>query len=331
MVPPPDAPLPIPYTVFKEQVAAGNVAAIYAQGATVEGQFVEAVTYPPPRCRTACRRAERANASEPRTSTAFTTTVPAFVDPGLEALLIDNGVEISAVPIRSGEQPAHDFAVRLRSGAALDRLLCLDLPPRRAAGRNGRSGRLDGHGPQPSATLRPGGRREGHVRRRCRYRRSRERAHRDRRLPQRARPLHALGRHGAERRAARRRAGHRQDAARESGRRRGWRAVLLDERRGVHGDDRRRRRRARARSFQASARACARDHLHRRARRDRPRARPIRARRLERAGTDAESDPDRDGRVLEPRRRHRARGDQSARGARQGAAAARAASIGASS
>ena len=48
MVPSADAPLLIPYTVFKEQVAAGNVAAIYAQGATVEGQFAMAVTYPPP-------------------------------------------------------------------------------------------------------------------------------------------------------------------------------------------------------------------------------------------------------------------------------------------
>ena len=145
MVPSADEPLLVPYTVFKEQVAAGNVAAIYAQGATVEGRFAEAVTYPP-RCGTACRPAPSAEPSEPRTSTAFTTTVPAFVDPGLEALLIDNGVEISAVPIRSGRQPAHDLAVRLRSRAAPDRLLCLDLPPRRAAKRMGGVGGLMGIG-----------------------------------------------------------------------------------------------------------------------------------------------------------------------------------------
>src|SRR5688572_22515064 len=47
VVPGADAPLQIPYTVFKEQVAAQNVAEIYAQGATVEGTFVQAVTYPP--------------------------------------------------------------------------------------------------------------------------------------------------------------------------------------------------------------------------------------------------------------------------------------------
>ena len=104
MVPSPDAALLIPYTVFKEQVAAGNVAAIYAQGATVEGQFAMAVTYPPPDTERPAA-GPSAEPSEPRTSTAFTTTVPAFVDPGLEALLIDNGVEISAVPIRSGSSP----------------------------------------------------------------------------------------------------------------------------------------------------------------------------------------------------------------------------------
>jgi cell division protease FtsH len=107
MVPPADAPLPIPYTVFKTQVGAGNVAEIYAQGATVEGTFVEPVTYPPEgeQRLEGAERPARAERSEPRTSTAFTTTVPAFVDPGLESLLIANGVEISAVPIRTGSSP----------------------------------------------------------------------------------------------------------------------------------------------------------------------------------------------------------------------------------
>ena len=55
----------MPYTVFKEQVAAGNVAEIYAQGATVEGQFVvagdlSAAGYGPSLRRGAERRAERA-------------------------------------------------------------------------------------------------------------------------------------------------------------------------------------------------------------------------------------------------------------------------------
>jgi len=37
-----------------------------------------------------------------RTAQTFTTTLPAFVDPGLEQFLISNKVEISAVPIQSG-------------------------------------------------------------------------------------------------------------------------------------------------------------------------------------------------------------------------------------
>ena len=38
--------------------------------------------------------------AEPRASTSFTTTLPAFVGPDLESFLIDHYVEISAVPIQ---------------------------------------------------------------------------------------------------------------------------------------------------------------------------------------------------------------------------------------
>ena len=44
-------------------------------------------------------RARRDPAGTPKTVSNFTTTVPSFVDPGLEAFLIENGVEISAKPI----------------------------------------------------------------------------------------------------------------------------------------------------------------------------------------------------------------------------------------
>ena len=101
MVPSADEPIVVPYTVFKGQVAAGNVAEIYAQGANVEGRFIEPMTYPPADAGTPPAGADRGRPPEPRTSASFTTTVPAFVDPGLESLLIDNGVEISAVPIRA--------------------------------------------------------------------------------------------------------------------------------------------------------------------------------------------------------------------------------------
>ncbi len=87
----------MPYTFFKEEVRAGNVKSVFSQGDKVEGTFKEPVTYPP----------EGEESSEPgstpsRTSGTFTTTLPSFVDPGLEEFLIDNGVEISAEPVQEG-------------------------------------------------------------------------------------------------------------------------------------------------------------------------------------------------------------------------------------
>jgi cell division protease FtsH len=99
LLPGPDAPLTVPYTAFKAQVAKRNVEAIYSEGASIEGRFAEPVTWPPVRADAAPAPEER---SPPRTSRTFTTTLPAFVDAGLEAFLIEHGVEISAVPIRSG-------------------------------------------------------------------------------------------------------------------------------------------------------------------------------------------------------------------------------------
>src|SRR5918997_342326 len=93
LFPGPEAPVEVPYTFFKEEVRAGNVEAIYSQGDTVEGRFEEPVTYPP----------KGEGGSEPsRTSRTFTTVLPSFVAPGLEELLISNGVEISAEPIQDG-------------------------------------------------------------------------------------------------------------------------------------------------------------------------------------------------------------------------------------
>ena len=105
-VPGPEEPVTIPYTVFKDQVASDNVQAIYSQGEKIEGRFRSPVTYPPPRTAEAppeTRPSRRLlEQDEPRTSIAFRTVVPAFVDPGLEALLIEHEVEISAKPIEIG-------------------------------------------------------------------------------------------------------------------------------------------------------------------------------------------------------------------------------------
>ncbi len=103
--PSPDAPITIPYTVFKEQVIKGNVEAIYSQGESIKGRFRKAITYPPPPPKDEKADKEQLGfrrSAKPRTSIHFATTVPSFVDPGLEALLINHQVEISAEPIETG-------------------------------------------------------------------------------------------------------------------------------------------------------------------------------------------------------------------------------------
>jgi cell division protease FtsH len=99
----------VPYTAFKEQVAKHNVESIYSQGESIEGRFAAPVTWPPEKQGKAGEEqtAEREPIGfpvprAPRTASNFTTTLPVFVDPGLEEFLIAHGVEISAVPIQSG-------------------------------------------------------------------------------------------------------------------------------------------------------------------------------------------------------------------------------------
>jgi len=92
----PDAPIRIPYTVFKTEVTKKNVKAIYARGEAIEGLFAKEVSWPPPPAKGEQSR------GEPRKSKSFETTVPAFIDPGLEALLIASGVEIRAESLQSG-------------------------------------------------------------------------------------------------------------------------------------------------------------------------------------------------------------------------------------
>src|SRR5262252_1137153 len=47
LLPSPDAPVTVPYTFFKKEVANRNVAAIHSQGETITGRFKVPVTYPP--------------------------------------------------------------------------------------------------------------------------------------------------------------------------------------------------------------------------------------------------------------------------------------------
>ncbi len=109
LFPSPDEPITIPYTTFKEQVGGGNVQAIYSKGASIEGRFEKAVTWPAPGSKDAALQRENNKGfagllgqPEPRTAKTFMTTLPAFVDPGLESYLIERKVEISAIPIQGG-------------------------------------------------------------------------------------------------------------------------------------------------------------------------------------------------------------------------------------
>ena len=113
LMPSPEGPVTVPYTLFKEEVGKGNVEAIYSRGETITGRFTAPVTYPPVSEQRAAPGSEPQPAGErgaapgglPKTVRTFTTTLPSFVDPGLEAFLIDNQVEISAEPIQEGSSP----------------------------------------------------------------------------------------------------------------------------------------------------------------------------------------------------------------------------------
>ncbi len=104
------APITVPYTLFKEEVGKGNVEAIYSQGESISGRFAKPVTYPPAAEKSSSSSSDTktengrrlAFRGEPKAVTKFTTTLPSFVDSGLEAYLIEHHVEISAQPIEEG-------------------------------------------------------------------------------------------------------------------------------------------------------------------------------------------------------------------------------------
>ena len=81
---PAPARIDVPYTVFKEQVAAGNVAEITSRGGAIEGRFRQPVTWPP------------AGQEGSRTSELFSTHVPLWEDPELQPLLDRQGVVVNA-------------------------------------------------------------------------------------------------------------------------------------------------------------------------------------------------------------------------------------------
>jgi cell division protease FtsH len=82
----------IPYTFFKQQVEAGNVADVTSVGDSIQGSFKSNTTYPPQGS-----GPPAAGARKPRSSMQFRTQRPAFADQELERRLDDKGVVIKAI------------------------------------------------------------------------------------------------------------------------------------------------------------------------------------------------------------------------------------------
>jgi cell division protease FtsH len=74
----------VPYTLFREQVDAGNVSEVTSRGDEIQGLFRRAVTYP--------------TGEDAETSTEFETTRPAFADDELLQMLIAEDVVVNARP-----------------------------------------------------------------------------------------------------------------------------------------------------------------------------------------------------------------------------------------
>jgi cell division protease FtsH len=101
--PGPEAPVKVPYTLFKQQVADSNVQKIYSKGELISGQFTTPVPYQYSGPDTARRK------EKPVEVKNFTTILPSFVDNGLEHMLISHGVEILADPIQEESNPFLSF------------------------------------------------------------------------------------------------------------------------------------------------------------------------------------------------------------------------------
>lgn len=93
----------IPYTVFKEEVLKQNVKEIYSKGTSLSGNFITQITVP-----TVEVRGLQVDTTDVKVI-HFTTELPSFIDPGLESLLIENGVTIRAEPIKEEQNPFLSF------------------------------------------------------------------------------------------------------------------------------------------------------------------------------------------------------------------------------
>ena len=80
--------LTVPYSYFRAQAQAGNVAEVNSQGETIQGSFRRVIRYPAGKGGT--------------TTHLFKTERPAFADDGLVGLLLSKNVTINAKPVSTG-------------------------------------------------------------------------------------------------------------------------------------------------------------------------------------------------------------------------------------
>lgn len=106
--PGPEAAVKVPYTLFRAEVKKGNVQEIFATGFTVSGKFKRPVTIPEDSLGE--ERSVLAK-NKPVEAVNFSTELPTFLDPGLESLLIDNGVVIRAQPLDEDGNPLISFFI----------------------------------------------------------------------------------------------------------------------------------------------------------------------------------------------------------------------------
>lgn len=106
-----EARVKIPYTLFREEVKKGNVEEIFATGLSVTGKFENTVTLPAPAEDEENEGGNLLTKKKPAEVKNFTTELPAFMDSGLETLLIDNGVVIRAEAPDDSGNPFFSFMI----------------------------------------------------------------------------------------------------------------------------------------------------------------------------------------------------------------------------
>ena len=87
LIPDRESWLDVPYSLFRQQVEAGNVAEVTSQGDKIQGKFKRRRTFP-----------EASDSSD----TDFETIRPAFADDGLLQLLLARDVVVNAEPTDEG-------------------------------------------------------------------------------------------------------------------------------------------------------------------------------------------------------------------------------------